>query len=210
MRNLAPDFTHYIHEAHEKHMRTHNRQPTRSHRAENGENPDRSVHYYNGTPEKPTEEQLPPESRNKERQNQLLLLAVLIVVVGLVGTLVWEFALQDPKPGTEHNAVLGITIFIQAMIAFFGILNLDESHATKVSPLTKGGMRGAITGAVVVTYISLVIFNAMVEFATGPRTKDVVTDTFVNSFTDIVKITIVFYFASEAVIHWINRSKRTE
>jgi hypothetical protein len=210
-RNLAPDFTHYISEAHEKHMRTHNGQPTRSHRAENGENPDRSVHYYNRTPEKPTEEQSPAESPNKERQNQLLLLAVLIVSVGLVGTLVWEFRLQDPKAaGTEHNAVLGITIFIQAMIAFFGILNLDESHATKVSPLTKGGMRGAITGAVVVTYVSLVIFHTMVEFAAGPRAKDVVTDTFINSFTEIVKITIVFYFASEAVIHWINKSKSKE
>jgi len=33
--------------------------------------------------------------------------------------------------------VLGIIIFIQAIIAFFGILKLDESHATKVSPLTK-------------------------------------------------------------------------
>jgi hypothetical protein len=215
VRNLAPDFTHYIREAHEKHMRTHNRQPTRSHRAENGENLDRSVHYYNRTPEKPTEEQSPPESQNKERRNQLLLLAILIVVVGLVGTLVWEFALQDPKPGTEHNAVLGITIFIQAMIAFFGILNLDESHATKVSPLTKGGMRGAITGAVVVTYISLVIFHTMVEFTTGPsQTKDVVKDLtkdiFVNSFTGIVHITIIFYFASEAAIHWINKSKSKE
>ena len=64
--------------------------------------------------------------------------AILIVFVGLVGTLLWDLALQDVKaPGTEHNAVLGIIIFIQAIIAFFGILNLDESHATKVSPLIK-------------------------------------------------------------------------
>ena len=69
----------------------------------------------------------------------------------------WEFStfkILKPRE-TDHNAVVGITIFIQAMIAFFGILNLDESHATKVSPLTKGGMRGAITGAVVVTLIFL-------------------------------------------------------
>jgi heme/copper-type cytochrome/quinol oxidase subunit 2 len=161
-------------------------------------------------PEKPAEKQS-QDSQNKTLGNQLLLLAVLIVIVGLIGTLVWDFRLQNPDAGTEHNAVLGITIFIQAMIAFFGILNLDESHATKVSPLTKGGMRGAITGAVVVTYISLVIFHTMVEFAAGqPQTKDAVKDTFVNSFTGIVNITIIFYFASEAAIHWINKTKRKE
>jgi hypothetical protein len=93
------------------------------------------------------------------------------------------------------------------MIAFFGILNLDESHTTKVSPLTKGGMRGAITAAVVVTYISLVIFHTMLELATG---RSLTKDTFVNSFTGIVNITIIFYFASEAAIHWINESKRKE
>jgi hypothetical protein len=94
------------------------------------------------TPEKPAAEQPPLKPRNKEPGNQLfqlLPLAALIAVVGLVGVLIWDFALQSEKEGTEHNTVLGITIFIQAMIAFFGILNLEEPHSTKVSPLTKGG-----------------------------------------------------------------------
>jgi len=119
------------------------------------------------TPEKPAEEQRPPESRNKDHRNQLLLLAVLITVVGLLGALVWDLLLQTEEDmatgkfkGTEHNAVLAITIFIQAMIAFFGILNLEEPHRTKVSPVTKGGMRSAIAGALVVTYLFLVIFIA--------------------------------------------------
>jgi len=193
--------------------------PTRSGHAKNGNKRDRSVRCYNGTPEKAAQKQSARESQ-QEHKHQLLVPAILIVFVGLVGTLVWDLALQDVNvPGTEHNAVLGITIFIQAMIAFFGILNLDEAHATKVSPLTKGGMRGAITGAVVVTYISLVVFHTMVEFAarqslieelTTNSTTDLNKDPFVNSFTEIVKITIIFYFASEAALHWINKSKLRE
>jgi hypothetical protein len=160
------------------------------------------------TPEKPAAEQQSPKPRNYKPRNQLLLLAGLIMGVGLLGALVWEFVFQDKKvSGTEHNAVLGITIFIQAMIAFFGILNLDEPHATKVSPLTKGGMRSAIAGAFVVTYIFLVIFHTVVDFAAGqPPTTPTkpITDQFVNSFVGVVGLTIGFYFASEAAIHAVN------
>ena len=84
------------------------------------------------TPENPAAEHPQQEPRNNKGRNPLVLLALLIVGVGLVGALAWDFALQTDKPGTEHNAVLGITIFIQAMIAFFGILNLEEPHRTKV------------------------------------------------------------------------------
>ena len=157
------------------------------------------------TPEKRAEEQPPRDSRNSEGGNQLLRLTVLITVVGVLGTLVWDLRLQDKEvPGTEHNAVLGITIFIQAVIAFFGILNLDEPHRAKVSPLTKGGMRSAITGALVVTYLFLVIFHCVVEFTGGTSAA---TDSFVKNFTWIVGLTITFYFASEAGIHAMNSFK---
>src|SRR5262245_27823779 len=162
-------------------------------------------------PEVRAEEQA--EQRHaKTRRHELLLLGGLIVVVGLAGTLVLDLALQSEKTTKiDHNAVLGITIFIQATIAFFGILYLEEPHTTKISPLTKGGMRAAITGAIITTYLSLVIFHKMVEFTTpGGATKDLAKDTFINSFKDIVYVTIIFYFASEAVIHWVNRSKRKE
>jgi len=162
----------------------------------------------NGHSEKPAETPPPAKPRTNEPRNQLLLVAVFIVVVGLVGTLVWDLGLQDQKtPESDHNAVLGITIFIQAMIAFFGILNLEEAHQTKVSPLTKGGMRAAIAAAVVVTYIFMVVFHTMTDFTVG---RSPITDSFVNSLTGIVNSTIIFYFASEAALHWINTSKRKE
>jgi len=155
------------------------------------------------TRKKPTRGQPPPQCRH-----HLLLLAALVVVVGLVGVLVWDLTLQDKKvPGCEHTAVLGITIFIQSMIAFFGILNLEEPQSSRVSPLTRGGMRCAIAGAFVVTYVFLVIFHTMVDFAAGqPPTTPTkpITDQFVNSFTGIVGLTIGFYFASEAAIHAVN------
>ena len=140
-----------------------------------------------------------------------MLLAVSITVVGLLGALAWDFILQIDEDkatgrfkGTEHNAVLAITVFIQAMIAFFGILNLEEPHRTKVSPVTKGGVRSAIAGALVVTYLFLVIFHCVVEFTGGTSST---TDSFVNNFTWIVGLTIAFYFASEAGIHAMNSFK---
>ena len=154
------------------------------------------------------------ETRKKPARGQcrhhLLLLAALVVVVGLAGVLVWDLTLQDKKvPGCEHTAVLGITIFIQSMIAFFGILNLEEPHSSRVSPLTRGGMRCAIAGAVVVTYIFLVIFHTMMDFTVGSSpTSSPIRDSFVSSFTGVVNLTIVFYFASEAAIHGINKMKR--
>jgi hypothetical protein len=51
----------------------------------------------NGHSEKPAETQPPAKPRTNEPGNQLLLLAALIVVVGLVGTLVWDLALQNEK-----------------------------------------------------------------------------------------------------------------
>jgi hypothetical protein len=90
------------------------------------------------------------------------------------------------------------------MIAFFGILNLEEPHRTKVSPLSKGGMRAAIAGAVVVTYLSLVIFNTMMDVTVG---SSPIRDSLIGSFTAVVNLTIVFYFSSEAAMHWINESK---
>ena len=44
--------------------------------------------------EKPAAERPPPEPRHNKRINQLLLLALFIIVVGLVGALVWDFKLQ--------------------------------------------------------------------------------------------------------------------
>jgi hypothetical protein len=161
------------------------------------------------TREKPARGQPPPQ-----RRHYLLLLAASVVVVGFVGVLVWDFTLQNEEvPGCEHTAVLGITIFIQSMIAFFGILNLEEPHSSRVSPVTKGGMRCAIAAAFVVTYVFLVIFHTMVDFAAGqPLTTSTkpTTDQFVNSFTGIVGLTIGFYFASEAAIHAVNVLKGRE
>jgi hypothetical protein len=41
------------------------------------------------TTEKPTEEQQPTESRNKEHKHQLLLLGASIAIMGFRGALVW-------------------------------------------------------------------------------------------------------------------------
>ena len=68
-------------------------------------------------------------------------------------------------------------------------------------------MRSAIAGAVVVTYIFLVIFHAVVGSEIGSTPMG---ESFVKSFTEVVSITIIFYFASEAAIHWINASKHRE
>jgi len=177
-----------------KTLKNLNRQLTRCGRAENGQNRDLSVHYHNRTPQK----------RAEESRNQVLLLGVLIVVVGLLGALVWDYVQREEIKGTEHNAVLAVTIFIQAMLAFFGLLNLEESHQKKVSPLTKGGMRCAIAGALVVTYLFLVIFHCIVEFTGGSSPR---TDSLVDHFAWIVGLTIAFYFASETGIHAMNLFK---
>jgi hypothetical protein len=165
-----------------------------------------------GAIKKRAEKRPPSKLRNKERRNQLLLLAVLITVVGLVGLLVWDFILQMEEnkatgqfKGTEHNAVLAITVFTQAMIAFFGILHVEEPDRTKKeSPVTKGGMRCAIAGALVVTYLFLVVFHCVVEFTGGTSST---TGSFVSNFTWIVGVTIGFYFASECGIHAVNSFK---
>jgi hypothetical protein len=69
------------------------------------------------------------------------------------------------------------------------------------------------SGALVVTYIFLVIFHTMVDFVAGQplatQTRPI-TDQFVNSFTGIVGLTIGFYFASEAAIHAVNVIKGGE
>ena len=62
-------------------------------------------------------------------------------------------------------------------------------------------MRCAIAGALVVTYLFLVVFHCVVEFTGGTSS---IMGSFVSNFTWIVGVTIGFYFASECGIHAVN------
>ena len=132
---------------------------------------------------------------------RLFTIALLVVAIASAGVLIWDFVLD-----TGHDAVLGATAFAVAMTTFFGIMMLGDSLGGKWS-LTKGGMRTAIAGSVVVTYLFLVSFYSFVVYG---GELPAITKSLLDSFTGIVGITIAFYFGTEAVLQALGKEETSE
>lgn len=128
-------------------------------------------------------------------------LAVLIVAIALAGTLFWEFVLNE-----HPDAILTVTSFTVAMIAFFGFMRMSGSPDGE-SSLTMGAMRNAIAGSIVVTYLYVVsVFVYVGYIGDLPEIVRLLLD----SLTAAVSVTIAFYLGSEAAIRIFSREASAE
>jgi len=136
---------------------------------------------------------------------RLFRLALTIVVIAAVGTLIWDFGFEA-RGQRGHDTILGLTVFAIGIVTFFGFMMIGHSLGSGWS-LTKGGLRTAIAAAIVVTYLFMVSFET---FLIPPEKVSPITETFLQSFTSIVGITIAFYFGASAALQALGKDETEE
>jgi hypothetical protein len=130
----------------------------------------------------------------------LLKLASILIIISIAGPLFWSFRLVP-----EGDFVISVTAFSIGVVTFFGVTDLDRS-AEDSKVYREESLRTAIAASLVVTYLFIVCFTSFVKSA---ETAGVVTKEFIQSFSQVISVTIAFYFGATAATQ-IFRKQRHE
>jgi hypothetical protein len=131
----------------------------------------------------------------------LLKLATILIVLAVVGSLLWSFRLVP-----ESDFVISVTAFSIGVVTFFGITDLNRS-AEGSRLFREEDLRTAIAGSLVVTYLFIVCFTSFVRSA---DTAGIVTREFIQSFSQVISVTIAFYFGATAATQIFGKRKGNE
>ena len=130
----------------------------------------------------------------------LLKLASILIVIAIAGPLFWSFRLVP-----ESDFIVSVTAFAIAIVTFFGITDLNRSGDSRA--FRDENLRTAIAGSLVVTYLFIVCFTSFVRTA---EMAGVVTKEFIQSFSQVISVTIAFYFGATAATHIFGKRKGNE
>ncbi len=137
----------------------------------------------------------------KRNKMTLLKLATILIVLAVVGSLLWSFRLVP-----ESDFVISVTAFSIGVVTFFGITDLNRS-AEGSRLFREEDLRTAIAGSLVVTYLFIVCFTSFVRSA---DTAGIVTREFIQSFSQVISVTIAFYFGATAATQIFGKRKGNE
>ena len=157
------------------------------------------------------------------------------IITGLVAALIMLVALGFSLYGLEQNN-LALPIVASGIIVFFGILIISGYNKTstdKKASKTKGIMRRAIAGALIISYImafSMLMFSDYQKEQAMPSIEEIkkmnqtdvdkflqiqnqtaainnekmkFSDSVLSNFTNVIMIVIAFYFGTKAVLQYI-------
>lgn len=103
---------------------------------------------------------------------------------------------------------LAISVASAGVIAFFGILIIsgyNKKSSAKPASQTKGIMRRAIAGSLIIVYI---VAFSMITFS-GSDDHDY-NEKVLTHFTNVIMVIIVFYFGSKGVLQYLEVKKELE
>lgn len=103
---------------------------------------------------------------------------------------------------------LALSVASAGAIAFFGILIIsgyNKKSSAKPASQTKGIMRRAIAGSLIIVYI---IAFSMITFSDSDDHD--YNEKVLTHFTNVVMVIIVFYFGSKAVLQYLEFKKEQE
>lgn len=129
-------------------------------------------------------------------------LASILILVALLGSATWAFF---PKGEGIPNGdfMVGVTAFSIGVITFFGVATLNSPK--KYEQILGGEhLRTAIACSLVMSYLFIASFTTFVANAT---VVGEVTKTFVTSFSNVIGITIAFYFGASAAAQIFSKPK---
>lgn len=128
-------------------------------------------------------------------------LTVTIIFIAIIGPLVWaNFS------GEDADFVIGVTAFSVGVVTFFGVIGLNRSSDDR-KVLRGDNLRTAIACSLVITYLFIVCFTTFVKSA---DTAGKVTQEFVTSFSNVIGITIAFYFGASAATQIFGKETRDD
>ena len=131
----------------------------------------------------------------------LLKLAGALIAIAVVGPLLWSL---DPFPDSDF--IVSVTAFSIGIVAFLGIADLNRSAGDR-RVFRDENLRTALAGSLVVTYLFIVCFSSFVMSA---EIAGVVTKEFIQSFSQVISVTIAFYFGATAATQIFGRRKDGE
>ncbi len=131
----------------------------------------------------------------------LLKLASLLIVIAFTGPLLWSFRLFP-----ESDFIVSMTAFSIGVLTFFGIMELNRS-AEDSRMFREENLRTAIAASLVITYLFIVCFTSFVKTADA---AGVVTREFIQSFAQVISVTIAFYFGATAATQIFGRRSDNE
>ena len=103
---------------------------------------------------------------------------------------------------------LALSVASAGVIAFFGILIIsgyNKKSSAKPASQTKGIMRRAIAGSLIIVYI---VAFSMITFSDSDDHE--YNEKVLTHFTNVVMVIIVFYFGSKAVLQYLEVKKEQE
>lgn len=118
-----------------------------------------------------------------------LKLASALILIGLAGPWVWSTLLAE-----DHDFVISLTAFAIGVVTFFGITAMNHSRGEQ-SVLKGESLRTAIACSLIMSYLFIVCFTTFVQTA---EVTGGVTQEFVKSFSNVIGITVAFYFGASA------------
>src|SRR3981081_869164 len=114
-------------------------------------------------------------------------LAVSLIAIAITGPLLWAF-----HPFPDSDFLVSVTAFSIGIVTFFGITEVDRS-AEDSRVFREENLRTAIAGSLVITYLFIVCFTSFVRSA---ETAGIGTKEFIQSFSQVISVTIAFYFGA--------------
>lgn len=131
----------------------------------------------------------------------LVMLTSILILIAIIGSVAWSVFLHE-----NYDFVVSVTAFSVGVITFFGVIGVNRS-ARGQQALGGENLRTAIACSLVISYLFIVCFTT---FVANPKTAGAVTQEFVKSFSNIIGITIAFYFGASAAAQIAEKKWRDE
>lgn len=96
----------------------------------------------------------------------------------------------------SNDIPLGIASIATGLVTFFWLLGWARLRSESTD--RDGMLRAAVSGAIVMQYLSMVGAATFFDVGSGPNAS--ITQTLVSSFTAVVGVVIAFFFGASAYI----------
>jgi hypothetical protein len=130
-----------------------------------------------------------------------LKLAIVLILIAIAGPVIWSFHLFS-----DSDFVVSATAFSIGVMTFFGITNLTRTSEDG-RLFNDENLRTAIASSLVLTYLFVVCFTAFVKSSSE---AGAVTKEFIQSFSQVISVTIAFYFGATAATQIFGKRKENE
>ena len=135
----------------------------------------------------------------------LVKLATILIIISIAGPVTWQ-VVRMAHTFLEEDFIIGATAFAIGVVTFFGVTELNRSSGDG-RLFREENLRTAIASSLVLSYLFIVCFTA---FTRSSAEAGAVTKEFMQSFAQVISVTIAFYFGVTAATQIFGKHKENE